>query len=201
MRATLDDDDPLVSPDVLDTLADELEDPVAYATYLRRNHEMWPARYARLSDAIRAGDAEAAMDAVLSLKSACQMIGAQKLVAAARDVERALQDGQMNAAEALLDDLEACGKATMARLSDACPLDITQTLNDTDWTTLAGQEIEVYFPEGDTDAGIVDAVTLDGLILWLKPDGASPRRMVEKLPGVEISCVGGGGLTAPGQAG
>lgn len=176
---------------VLDALSEDLRDPVAYEAYLSRNQEMWPTRYQRLSDAIRTGKPAAAMDAVLSLRSASQMIGAMKLAALALEVEQALRGGQLAAAEAFLDDLEAWGRATMARLNEEFPPLNSRLFGDTDWTLLDGRRVEIQFPGGTTEVGIVDAVTNDGLILWLKQDGVSPRHLIEKAPGVGIRAVPG----------
>jgi hypothetical protein len=49
-----------------------------------------------------------------------------------------------------------------------------------DWTSLRGQTIEVHEHGKVMDLGVVDAVTLDGLILWLAFDGSLPRRIIEK---------------------
>ena len=180
---------PLVSRDVLDALEQELEDPEAYATYVRLNHGLWPARHQRLVEAIRAGDATGAMDAVLSLKSASQMIGAMQLAELALTAERALRDGRLREAEELLQDLEVCGTATMKQISREYSLGASNHLDDTDWTELAGKTVEIQSPNGVTDYGEVDAVTVDGCILWLKLHGPLPRRIVEKAAGVRVRII------------
>lgn len=180
---------PLVSRDVLDALKQELGDPVTYATYVRLNHELWPARYERLAVAIRTGDAAGAMDAVLSIRSASQMIGAMQLAELALTAERALRDGQLSAAEELMVDLEACGKDTMGQISREFSFRASNPACDTDWRELAGKTVEIQSPDGLTDYGEVDAVTLDGRILWLKLDGPLPRRIVEKAAGVRVRII------------
>lgn len=180
---------PLVSHEVLDALEQELEDPEAYATYVRLNHGLWPARHQRLVEAIRAGDATGAMDAVLSLRSASQMIGAMQLAELALTAEHALRDGRLRAAEELLKDLEVCGAATMKQISREYSLGASSPLDDTDWTELAGKTVEIQSPDGLTDYGEVDAVTLDGCILWLKLHGPLPRRIVEKAAGVRVRII------------
>lgn len=52
-----------------------------------------------------------------------------------------------------------------------------------DWTGLKGEKIEVHEQGRIIDQGTVDAVTPNGLILWLAFDGHLPRRLVEKLDG------------------
>lgn len=180
---------PLVSRDVLDALKQELGDPVTYATYVRLNHELWPARYERLAEAIRTGDAAGAMDAVLSIRSASQMIGAMQLAELALTAEHALGDGQLGSAKELMEDLKECGRATMRQISREFSLRACSPVCDTDWSELAGKTVEIQSPNGLTDFGEVDAVTLDGRILWLKLDGPLPRRIVEKTAGVRVRVI------------
>jgi hypothetical protein len=52
-----------------------------------------------------------------------------------------------------------------------------------DWTSLIGLNVRIYDRDRFFDAGRVDAVTVDGRVLWLNQDGATPRRIVEKLQG------------------
>lgn len=187
---TFDENDiPLVSRDVLDALEQELGDPVTYVTYVRLNHELWPARYERLAEAIRTADATGAMDSVLSIRSASQMIGAMRLAELALTAELALRDGLLSAAEELLEDLEACGTATMRQISREFTLRASTPVCDTDWSKLAGKTVEIQSPDGLTDYGEVDAVTVDGRILWLKLNGPLPRRIVEKTAGVRVRVI------------
>ena len=51
-----------------------------------------------------------------------------------------------------------------------------------DWTTLTGLQVEIADRSGVLDWGAVEAVTLDGEILWLKQEGVVTRRLVEKTP-------------------
>jgi hypothetical protein len=55
-----------------------------------------------------------------------------------------------------------------------------------DWTTLKSQDVEVIKNGRLIDRGRVDDVTSDGSVLWLMPDGASNRRIIENLPGTFI---------------
>lgn len=180
------DEIPLVAYDVLDALEFEIQDPAIYADYIRQNLGMWPARYENLADAIRMSDITTAMDAMQSLRSASQMIGAIRLVDMALRMESALHGGKLEEAKALLPSLEACGVATIDQLSQAFePMDPFQ-LEVSDWRVLVGCQVEIQFPNGVTDAGTVEAVTFDGEILWLQQQGAVPRRLVERERGMEI---------------
>lgn len=142
MHRSVDPDPPFVSAAVLRALRD-LGDPEAYAAFLRRSHEAWPHRYERLACAIRAGDPRAAMDAVLTLKSASQMIGALKLASAALQLERALGSGHLRLAEALLGELEACGLATMDHLSHEVQQLDARAFGDIEWSRLKGSSAEI----------------------------------------------------------
>lgn len=45
-----------------------------------------------------------------------------------------------------------------------------------------GQFIHVSDYRGPIDSGVVDAVTEDGSIVWLRQEGTKPRRLIEVLP-------------------
>ena len=55
-----------------------------------------------------------------------------------------------------------------------------------DWTDAAGREVAIYRNGVKTDSGQVEAVTADGNILWLMQDGPHHRRIIEKMPGIEL---------------
>jgi hypothetical protein len=57
------------------------------------------------------------------------------------------------------------------------------------WTVVTGLEVEVWDRDRLLDQGIVDAVTADGAILWLKHHGVLHRRVVEKVDGQHIRVV------------
>lgn len=48
-----------------------------------------------------------------------------------------------------------------------------------DWTALVGTQVEIWNGSNVIDRGTVDAVTIDGKILWLRHEGAATRRLVE----------------------
>jgi HPt (histidine-containing phosphotransfer) domain-containing protein len=177
---------PLVSRDVLDSLELEIQDSTAYVAYVSRNMEMWPARYQRLADAILQRDGATSMNAMVSLRSAGQMVGAVKLADIALRMEGALQNGKFDVAEALLPELRSCGLETLDQLGEQFTITNPLSFDESDWRVLVGQRIEVRFPNGDIDTGTVDAVTMDGEILWLQQDGALPRRLIEKADGLGV---------------
>jgi HPt (histidine-containing phosphotransfer) domain-containing protein len=177
---------PLVSRDVLDSLELEIQDSTAYVAYVSRNMEMWPARYQRLADAILQRDGATSMNAMVSLRSAGQMVGAVKLADIAFRMEGALRNGKFEVAEALLPELRSCGLETLDQLGEQFTITNPLSFDESDWRVLVGQRIEVRFPNGDIDTGTVDAVTMDGEILWLQQDGALPRRLIEKADGLGV---------------
>lgn len=58
-----------------------------------------------------------------------------------------------------------------------------------DWTSLVGQRVQIKDAKRIIDAGLVEAVTPDGSILWLEPEGAVMRRLIQKLPGIELCLI------------
>lgn len=50
-----------------------------------------------------------------------------------------------------------------------------------DWTSLTGREVEIWYRDRLLDRGIVETVTGDGGVLWLKQEGVAHRRAVEKV--------------------
>ncbi|MCZ9880957.1 hypothetical protein [Arthrobacter sp. B2a2-09] len=69
---------------------------------------------------------------------------------------------------------------------DVPSLQTRQPPTDTTWNLLTGLNVEIEFHGVVADAGIVDDVTFDGLVLWLKQNGVTLRRIVEKVPGVRV---------------
>ena len=76
--------------------------------------------------------------------------------------------------------------------SDSGPDDYIPWRPADDWTLLIGQHIEVHNNGQLIDRGEVEAATADGHIMWLALEGASPRRLIEKLPGTHLRTAAGG---------
>ncbi|HSN37783.1 MAG TPA: hypothetical protein VLT34_15660 [Arthrobacter sp.] len=53
--------------------------------------------------------------------------------------------------------------------------------------------MEIYLKDHVVDCGIVDAVTFDGSILWLKQKGVTGRRLVERAAGMYVRINGAAG--------
>ncbi|XAS68261.1 Hpt domain-containing protein [Micrococcaceae bacterium Sec5.7] len=119
---------PVVDPAVLRQLRAELDADEAYCKVFVRNYlDQLPRRVSRLRCALISGDLEAAMDAVLSLKTSSRMVGACCLGAIADEVETALkhvQDQEDSTGTKLprlertiFDRIEECSSLTLTQLS------------------------------------------------------------------------------------
>ncbi|GAC1371509.1 MAG: hypothetical protein NVSMB43_07550 [Pseudarthrobacter sp.] len=84
---------PLVDPSVLDRLRDELAEDAGYCTVFVGNFiDYLPVRIGKLRLALTTGDLPGAVDAVLSIKTSSQMVGAERLADLAMDLERSIRE-------------------------------------------------------------------------------------------------------------
>lgn len=84
---------PLVDPSVLERLRTELEDCSGYTQVFVAGYiECLPQRIERLRLALTTGDWPGAVDAVLSLKTSSQMVGAELLASLALELEAELRN-------------------------------------------------------------------------------------------------------------
>jgi HPt (histidine-containing phosphotransfer) domain-containing protein len=117
---------PLVDQSVLDRLREELDEDEGYCTVFVENFiDYLPRRIGRLRLALTTGDLDGAVDAVLSLKTSSQMVGAERLAGLALDLESAIRgdSSQTDVAVALprlaavyLKPINQCSKQTLHRL-------------------------------------------------------------------------------------
>ena len=77
---------------------------------------LWDSRYSRLVSALHNTDFAAAMDVVLSIKTASQMAGAERLAKLAAEAQDLVRSQDHAGLVALLEPLEQCGQATMHEL-------------------------------------------------------------------------------------
>lgn len=120
---------PYVDPSVLQTLRCELEPDAEYCTVFVNSYiQQLPQRLDRLRHAVEAMDLDAAMDAVLSVKTSSMMVGAAYLGMLADELETILKHlGTHPEAQALpprpqlalLESMDACTDQTVAGLSAA----------------------------------------------------------------------------------
>lgn len=84
---------PLLDPAVLERLRDELEDDEGvWKVFVEAFIAQMPQRLQKVRLALTTGDLPGGMDAVLSLKTSSQMVGAERLAGLAMDLERSIRD-------------------------------------------------------------------------------------------------------------
>ncbi|WAJ33660.1 Hpt domain-containing protein [Arthrobacter sp. FX8] len=121
---------PLVDQSVLDRLREELEEEEGYSRVFVGNFiEYLPQRLARLRLALTTGDLDGSMDAVLSLKTSSQMVGAERLAGLALELENEIRAQARHAdmtvalprlAAAYLRPITQCSRQTTHRLQAQC---------------------------------------------------------------------------------
>ncbi|MBT2533068.1 Hpt domain-containing protein [Arthrobacter sp. ISL-48] len=117
---------PLVDQSVLDRLLEELDQDEGYFTvFVGKFIELLPARIGKLRLALTTGDLDGTVDAVLSLKTSSQMVGAERLAGLAMDLEGAIRNesqlgdptvGLPRLAAMYLKPIDHCSKQTLHRL-------------------------------------------------------------------------------------
>lgn len=55
-----------------------------------------------------------------------------------------------------------------------------------DWLPVLGHQVEIRRLNATIRSGRVDAVTQDGSILWIEPDGTHPRCLFERSQGYQV---------------
>ena len=86
---------------VLEMLRTDLDDDGVWKIFVRDFIEYLPHRNERLRLSLTTGDLAGAVDAVLSLKTSSQMIGAERLASLAVDLERSIRADTLEADPAL----------------------------------------------------------------------------------------------------
>ncbi|MDT0196012.1 Hpt domain-containing protein [Arthrobacter sp. AB6] len=95
---------PLLDPAVLERLRDDLEDDEGvWKVFVENFIAQMPQRLQKVRLSLTTGDVAGSMDAVLSLKTSSQMVGAERLATYAAELEQALrrQAGSADPAVAL----------------------------------------------------------------------------------------------------
>ncbi|MEV7635466.1 Hpt domain-containing protein [Pseudarthrobacter enclensis] len=82
-----------VDPAVLARLRAELDDDEGWFLFVRNFLNHLPRRMDKLRRGLAGADYEVAMDAVLSLKISCQMVGAERLAGMALQLQQSLTVG------------------------------------------------------------------------------------------------------------
>lgn len=109
---------PLVCNATLDLLEESLNGEQALCrNFVCRYVEMWPERFNRIHAAVETGHQADALDAVLSLRSSCMMVGAARLGELTDDLVQLLKRGKHAEAVQKLPALRLCGNQTAGHLS------------------------------------------------------------------------------------
>ncbi len=116
---------PLVDQSVLDRLRAELDDDGYCGVFVGNFIDCLPSRMGKLRLALTTGDLDGAVDAVLSLKTSSQMVGAERLAGLAMDLERSIREespgGEPSVAlprlaASYLRPINQCSRQTLHRL-------------------------------------------------------------------------------------
>ena len=113
---------PLIDPSVLEMLRADLDDDGVWKAFVRNFIEHLPRRHERLRLALTTGDLEGALDAILSLKTSSQMVGAERLAGLALNLELSIR----------ADTKEAVPAVALPRLAAA---HLGQIMQCSQWTT------------------------------------------------------------------
>ncbi|WP_426996570.1 Hpt domain-containing protein [Pseudarthrobacter sp. N5] len=107
---------PLVDPDILQELEDEVDGPRVAHRFARDYTEMWVQRYRRLTAAVDRQDRADALDAIISLKTSSAMVGGLRLARLAEDLEQIIRRGDFSAGRALVTAVADHGGQTVKEL-------------------------------------------------------------------------------------
>lgn len=112
---------PLYSPQALEDLERELENPEACNAFIQISIGMWDQRFYRLSRAAEERDEPLLMDVILSIESSSKMLGLLQLAALTGVLKSRLKHHDLEGVIGLLPSLEQCGKLSMRELRAAYP--------------------------------------------------------------------------------
>ncbi|MDN4642708.1 Hpt domain-containing protein [Arthrobacter sp. PsM3] len=107
---------PLVDPSALQELGSQLDSPAVAKGFARDYTNMWDQRYQSLASSLDSGDEDAAMDAVLSLKTSSAMVGGVRLAELASELEDAIRVRDAHRARLLLRQVAESGNETVGEL-------------------------------------------------------------------------------------
>jgi HPt (histidine-containing phosphotransfer) domain-containing protein len=106
-----------VDAEVLRDLEEQLAGPWIVQRFIHDYVSLWQRRHETLADAIERQDAEAALEAAISLKVSSSMVGGTSLAHLAQKLQEAIQAGNFPAGEELLSAVGICGRATVNELA------------------------------------------------------------------------------------
>jgi hypothetical protein len=107
---------PVLDLDVLHELEEDMGSTGIAHNFARDYINIWNKRRTYLEASVADDDAEAAMDAVLSLKNSAMMVGASRLAQLAVNLERLVRSGDLHAVRRLLPFVALTGEQTVCGL-------------------------------------------------------------------------------------
>jgi hypothetical protein len=107
---------PVLDLDVLRELEEDMGSTGIAHNFARDYINIWNKRRTYLEASIADDDADAAMDAVLSLKNSALMVGASRLAQLAVNLERLVKNGDLSAVRRLLPFVALTGEQTVCGL-------------------------------------------------------------------------------------
>lgn len=107
---------PVLDLDVLHELEGDMGNTGIAHNFARDYIKIWDKRRTYLEASVEDDDADAAMDAVLSLKNSALMVGAARLAKLAVDLEQLVKRGDLSAARQLLPCVALTGEETVSGL-------------------------------------------------------------------------------------
>ncbi|WLQ06868.1 Hpt domain-containing protein [Arthrobacter oryzae] len=107
---------PLVDPEVLEDLEEQLNGAVLAVRFARDYTAMWDRRYNRLAAAVENQDLASALDAVISLKITSAMVGGVRLARLAEALEQVIRQGDFGKGQSLMERVAKDGCQTVSEL-------------------------------------------------------------------------------------
>lgn len=107
---------PLVDPDILEDLENQLNGPDLAVRFARDYAAMWDQRYSRLAAAVDSQDRASALDAAISLKITSAMIGGVRLAQLAETLEHVIRQGDFGQGQSLMKRVAQDGGQTVLEL-------------------------------------------------------------------------------------
>ena len=100
-------------------LEDQVGDPRTARIFASDFARLWRVRYETLAAAVERGDAAAALDTILSLRTSSAMVGGVRLSVLAAHLEEHILNGELRDARPLLNDIADCGQRTVKELRES----------------------------------------------------------------------------------
>ena len=107
---------PVLNLDVLHDLEEDMGNTGVAHNFARDYIQIWDKRRTYLEASVAHDDADATMDAVLSLKNSAMMVGASRLAQLAVNMERLVKSGDLSAVRRLLPFVALTGDQTVCGL-------------------------------------------------------------------------------------